>query len=435
MLRVCTTALCSLFAATCLAAQVQVQNIRTWPAPDHTRVVFDVDAPVEHTLFMLKNPQRVVLDLRNARLVNELPRPEKSDRLLERLRAAEKTGGALRVVLDLKAGVRAKSFLLKPNKQYGHRLVIDLQAQATSGEAASAARENLQRPKRQRREVIVAIDPGHGGEDPGAIGPNRTREKDVVFAIAKRLKARIDREPGMLAVLTRDGDYYVGLRRRMDIARRHGADLFISVHADAFRDPRVSGSSVYILSRNGASSEAARWLAEQENASDLVGGVSLDDKDELLASVLLDLSQTATMSASTEVARSVLQELRRVVKTHKHQVEQAGFMVLKSPDVPSILVEADFITNPHVARKLTDANHQTRLADAVVRGVKNYFQRNAPPDSYFAKREYTIARGDTLSGIASRYGTTVAALRDANKLSNTTIREGDVLKIPPGSDS
>jgi N-acetylmuramoyl-L-alanine amidase len=192
---------------------------------------------------------------------------------------------------------------------------------------------------------------------------------------------------------------------------------------------------VYILSRNGASSEAARWLAEQENASDLVGGVSLDDKDELLASVLLDLSQTATMSASTEVARSVLQELRRVVKTHKHQVEQAGFMVLKSPDVPSILVEADFITNPHVARKLTDANHQTRLADAVVRGVKNYFQRNAPPDSYFAKREYTIARGDTLSGIASRYGTTVAALRDANKLSNTTIREGDVLKIPPGSDS
>ena len=435
MLRVCTTALCSLFAATCLAAQVQVQNIRTWPAPDHTRVVFDVDAPVEHTLFMLKNPQRVVLDLRNARLVNELPRPEKSDRLLERLRAAEKTGGALRVVLDLKAGVRAKSFLLKPNKQYGHRLVIDLQAQATSGEAASAAGKNLQRPKRQRREVIVAIDPGHGGEDPGAIGPNRTREKDVVFAIAKRLKARIDREPGMRAVLTRDGDYYVGLRRRMDIARRHGADLFISVHADAFRDPRVSGSSVYILSRNGASSEAARWLAEQENASDLVGGVSLDDKDELLASVLLDLSQTATMSASTEVARSVLQELRRVVKTHKRQVEQAGFMVLKSPDVPSILVEADFITNPHVARKLTDANHQTRLADAVVRGVKNYFQRNAPPDSYFAKREYTIARGDTLSGIASRYGTTVAALRDANKLSNTTIREGDVLKIPPGSDS
>lgn len=433
MLRVCATVLCALFAATCLAAQVEVQNIRTWPAPDHTRVVFDVDAPVEHTLFLLKNPQRVVLDLRNARLVNNLPRPEKSDLLLERLRSAEKTGGALRVVLDLKAEVRAKSFQLKPNRQYGHRLVIDLQA--VQGNASEAVPEGPRRPKRQRRDLIVAIDPGHGGEDPGAIGAKRTREKDVVFAIAKRLKARIDREPGMRAVLTRDGDYYVGLRKRMDIARRHGADLFVSVHADAFQDPRVNGSSVYILSRNGASSEAARWLAEQENASDLVGGVSLDDKDELLASVLLDLSQTATMSASTEVARSVLQELRSVVKTHKRQVERAGFMVLKSPDIPSILLEADFITNPMVERKLMDAGHQNQLAEAVVRGVKNYFQRNAPPDSHFAGRKHTIARGDTLSRIASRYGTTVAELRSANKLDNSTIREGDILEIPPESDS
>lgn len=433
MLKFCATAFCALYAAICLGGQVGVQNIRTWPAPDHTRVVFDVDAPVEHTLFMLKNPRRVVLDLRNARLVNGLPRPEKSDRLLERLRAAEKTGGALRVVLDLKADVRAKSFQLKPNKQYGHRLVIDLQEAQENARASEP--DAARRPKRQRRDLIVAIDPGHGGEDPGAIGANRTREKDVVIAIAKRLKARIDREPGMRAVLTRDGDYYVGLRKRMDIARRHGADLFVSVHADAFQDPRVNGSSVYILSRNGASSEAARWLAEQENASDLVGGVSLDDKDELLASVLLDLSQTATMSASTEVARTVLKELRSVVKTHKRQVERAGFMVLKSPDIPSILVEADFITNPLVERRLMDASHQNRLAEAVVRGVKTYFTRNAPPDSYFAARKHTIARGDTLSGIATRYGTSVAALRSANKLDDSTIREGDVLRIPPVSGS
>jgi len=433
MLRVCTTALCWLFAATSLAGEVQVQNIRTWPAPDHTRVVFDVDAPVEHTLFTLKNPQRVVLDLRNARLASDLPRPEKSDRLLERLRAAKKSGGALRVVLDLKAEVRAKSFQLKPNKQYGHRLVIDLQAAEEN--AAEGASESLRRPKRQKRDLIVAIDPGHGGEDPGAIGTNRTREKDVVIAIGKRLKARIDREPGMRAVLTRDGDYYVGLRKRMQIARRHGADLFVSIHADAFKDPRVHGSSVYILSRNGASSEAARWLAEQENASDLVGGVSLDDKDELLASVLLDLSQTATMSASTEAARTVLKELRGVVKTHKPQVGRAGFMVLKSPDIPSILVEADFITNPNVERKLLDSRHQAMLAEAVVQGVKKYFQRNAPPDSYFARRKHTIARGETLSGIASRYGTTVTALRNANKIDNLTIREGDILQIPPVSDS
>lgn len=433
MLRVCLTALCSVVAATCLAAPVQVQNIRTWPAPDHTRVVFDVDAPVEHTLFMLKNPRRVVLDLRDARLINRLPRPEKTDRLLERLRAAEKSGGTLRVVLDLKAEVRAKSFQLKPNKQYGHRLVIDLQAAVNP--TVDKAPEATRRHKRRKRDVIVAIDPGHGGEDPGAIGANRTREKDVVLAIAKRLKTRIDREPGMRAVLTRDSDYYVGLRKRMEIARRHGADLFVSVHADAFQDPRVNGSSVYVLSRNGASSEAAKWLAEQENASDLVGGVSLDDKDELLASVLLDLSQTATMSASTEVARTVLKELRTVVKTHKQQVERAGFMVLKSPDIPSILVEADFITNPQVERKLMDSHHQTKLADAVVSGVKKYFIRNAPPDSHFARRKHTIERGDTLSGIASRYGITVAALRDANKLDGSQINEGQILQIPPGSDS
>lgn len=433
MLRVWTAAICWMWAGACFAAQVQIQNIRTWPAPDHTRVVFDIEAPVEHTLFMLKNPQRVVLDLRNARLGSDLPKPEKSDRLLQRLRSAEKSGGTVRVVLDLKEDVRAKSFQLKPNKQYGHRLVIDLQAVVEGGQKPVAP--DARKPKREKRDLIVALDPGHGGEDPGAIGRKRTREKDAVLAIARRLKQRIDREPGMRAVLTRDGDYYVGLRKRMEIARRHGADLFVSIHADAFHDPRVSGSSVYILSRNGASSEAARWLAEQENASDLVGGVSLDDKDELLASVLLDLSQTATMSASTEVARSVLKELRSVGKTHKRHVERAGFMVLKSPDIPSILVEADFITNPQVERRLMDAKHQTALADALVNGMRVYFERNAPPDSFFARRNHTIARGETLSAIASRYGTTVAALRTANKIDGTHIKVGETLRIPSASGS
>lgn len=425
--------ICLMWASTCLAGPVQVENIRTWPAPDHTRVVFDIDQPVEHTLFMLKNPGRVVLDLRGARLATELPRPEQNDRLLQRLRAGTRPDGVLRVVLDLKSEVRPKSFQLKPNSQYGHRLVIDLQAADDTQRGPDAP------PKRESplplRDIIIAIDPGHGGEDPGAIGRRRTREKDVVLAIGKRLKARIDREPGMRAVLTRDGDYYIGLRKRMEIARRHGADLFISLHADAFRDPRVHGSSVYILSRTGASSEAARWLAEKENASDLIGGVSLDDKDELLASVLLDLSQTATISASTEVARSVLLELRSVGKAHKKTVERAGFMVLKSPDMPSILVEADFISNPHVERMLADARHQTALAEAVVRGVRNYFERNAPRNTLFAKREYVIEHGDTLSAIASRYGVSVAALRSVNKLKDSDIREGEVLRIPAGSDS
>lgn len=422
-----------MWISTCLAGQVQVENIRTWPAPDHTRVVFDIDRPVEHTLFVLKNPGRVVLDLRGADLSAELPKPEANDRLLKRLRAGTRKDGVLRVVLDLKADVRPKSFQLKPNSQYGHRLVIDLQA-ADDAERATDGAPAHKTPARMR-DIIVAIDPGHGGEDPGAIGRRRTKEKDVVLAIARRLKARIDREPGMRAVLTRDGDYFVKLRRRMEIARRHGADLFISLHADAFGDPRVHGSSVYILSRNGASSEAARWLAEQENASDLIGGVSLDDKDELLASVLLDLSQTATISASTEVARSVLQQLRSVGKTHKRNVERAGFMVLKSPDMPSILIEADFISNPNVERRLKSSRHQTALADAVVRGVREYFERNAPPNTLFARREHVITRGDTLSAIAVRYGTSVAALRNANKINGSEIREGEVLTIPYASGS
>ncbi len=422
-----------MWASTCLAGQVQVENVRTWPAPDHTRVVFDIDRPVDHTLFMLKNPGRVVLDLRAADLAAKLPEPETNDRLLKRLRAGSRKDGVLRVVLDLKADVRPKSFQLKPNSQYGHRLVIDLQAADDPARAASSSPRN-KAPARMR-DIIVAVDPGHGGEDPGAIGRRRTKEKDVVLAIAKRLKARVDREPGMRAVLTRDGDYFLGLRRRMQIARRHGADLFVSVHADAFSDPRVHGSSVYILSRNGASSEAARWLAEQENASDLIGGVSLDDKDELLASVLLDLSQTATISASTEVARSVLQQLRSVGKTHKKNVERAGFMVLKSPDIPSILVEADFISNPQVERRLKSSSHQTALADAVVRGVREYFKRNAPPNTLFATREHVITRGDTLSAIAVRYGTSVAALRSANRINGSDIREGEVLRIPYASGS
>lgn len=433
MMRGWGAALTLMWTCSCLAGQVQVENIRTWPAPDNTRVVFDIDGPVDHTLFMLKNPGRVVLDLRGAHLAADLPKPEANDRLLQRLRAATRKDGVLRVVLDLKSEVRPKSFQLKPNSQYGHRLVIDLQS--VDEAAASAETPSKKDVPARLRDIIVAIDPGHGGEDPGATGRSRTKEKDVVLAIAKRLKTRIDREPGMRAVLTRDGDYFLGLRRRLEIARRHGADLFVSLHADAFSDPRVNGSSVYILSRNGASSEAARWLAEQENASDLIGGVSLDDKDELLASVLLDLSQTATISASTEVARSVLQHLRSVGKTHKKNVERAGFMVLKSPDIPSILVEADFISNPKVERMLNNGSHQTALADAMVRGVREYFKRNAPPNTLFAQRKHVITRGDTLSAIAVRYRTSVAALRNANRIDGSDIREGEILTIPYASGS
>jgi N-acetylmuramoyl-L-alanine amidase len=423
--------LLALTPALAFGADVAIERIRAWPAPDHTRVVFDVAAPVDHTLFMLKNPDRVVVDLRNARLTGELPRASGEDPLLARIRAGRRDKGDLRVVFDLHAGVRPRSFLLKPNAQYGHRLVIDLQARR---EARPSPAPRVPAPASGApRDLIIALDPGHGGEDPGAIGPGRTREKRVVMDIARRLQRLVDREPGMRAVLTRTGDYYVGLRKRMELARSHGADLFVSIHADAFRDNRVNGSSVYILSRNGASSEAARWLAEQENSADLVGGVSLDDKDEVLASVLLDLSQTATISASTDVASRVLGELKRVGKTHKRHVERAGFMVLKSPDIPSILVETAFLSNPAEERKLLDARYQQRLAKAVLAGLKSYFAESPPPGTLFASRRHIIARGDTLSGIASYYGVPVKRLRRANELQGDLVRVGQVLTIPGGS--
>ena len=288
-----------------LEARVGVENVRMWPAPDHTRVVFDLAGHIEHSVFVLDNPERVVIDLRNAQLTKKIRRPSRSDNLLSRVRSATRNARDLRVVLDLKAPARPRSFLLRPNLRYGYRVVVDLHQrdESTQARSPSALSPKADDPM---RDVVVAIDAGHGGDDPGALGPSGTREKDVVLAVSRELQTLIRAEHGMKPVLIRNGDYYIGLRRRMDIARAHRADLFVSIHADSFRDARVRGSAVYVLSRNGASSEAARWLAEQENASDLAGGISLDDKDELLASVLLDLSQTATMSASTELGSKVL---------------------------------------------------------------------------------------------------------------------------------
>jgi N-acetylmuramoyl-L-alanine amidase len=435
-----------LMALSVHAAAVNIENIRTWPAPDHTRIVLDVDRPVDYALFVLRDPDRVVIDLRGARLLKGVPDARPDDRLLARIRAAQRkrTGGRardgvrvdLRVVLDMKQRVRPKSFLLKPNRKYGHRLVIDVYpADGGTDDAATARKRAADDALKGGREVVIAVDAGHGGEDPGAMTRSGIREKDVVLAIARALKRRIGRTPGMKAVMIRDGDYYVGLRRRTELARRHGADLLVSVHADSFRDPRVSGSSVYILSRRGASSEAARWLAEQENSSDFVGGVSIDDKDDLLASVLVDLQQTATLSASSEVGGRVLRSLGRAGRRHKRRVEQAGFLVLKSPDIPSILIETGFLTNPSDAKRLSNPKHQDTVARAVLDGILGYFDRNPPPGTTFASaRRHTIASGETLSEIAVRYRVSVERLRSANRINGSIIRIGDVLRIPGRSD-
>ena len=411
---------------------VQVKNVRTWPAPDHTRVVFDLDSTVAYTVFLLDDPERVVIDLKHTRLATDIRRPSQSDRLLRRIRSAPRKNGGLRVVLDLKRTIRPRSFLLDPNKQYGHRLVVDLYPKTTQVSNEGIAKEPGQEADRGLRDIVVVVDAGHGGDDPGAVPRRGVHEKDVVLAISREIGKAIDAREGMHAVLVRNGDYYVGLRRRMELARRAGADLFVSVHADSFRDPSVHGASVYVISRRGASSEAARWLATQENAADLAGGVSLDDKDEGLATVLLDLSQTASLRASREVGRRVLSRLGRIGPLHKRRVERAGFMVLKAPDIPSILVETGFITNPRDERRLKDSDERRAIAGAIAEGIAGYFEVHPPAGTLLAKRRHVIARGDTLTDIAERYRVSLAALRSANRIRGDRIHIGDVLRIPEG---
>ncbi len=413
------------------AQAASVEGVRMWAGPDNTRLVFDISGPIEHSVFMLRSPNRVVLDLKNTRL-KQLPRGlDFRNSLISDLRSAKRNGKDLRLVLDLKVKVRPKSFLLKPTKQYGHRLVIDLQNLAVKP-VARVARIMASGLKGTPRDVIIAIDAGHGGDDPGAIGQHGTREKVVVLAIARELERLIKKEPGMQPLMIRTGDYYLGLRKRMQKARDMRADLFISIHADAFRNGRASGTSVYVLSQNGATSEAAQWLARSENNADSIGGISLEDKDDLLRSVLLDLSQNATIAASLEVGSSVLKELGGMSKVHKKRVEQAGFVVLKSPDIPSILVETGFISNKREERNLRAKRYQRKLAMAMLKGVRHYFAQNAPPGTRLAMagQQHVIRRGETLSGIAVRYSVTQLALRSANSLANSRLKIGQILRIP-----
>ena len=413
-----------------------IGGLRMWTAPDHTRLVFDISQPVQHKLFRLHKPERLVIDFEQARLNQALDTSKYKNRHISGIRYAPQDKNGLRVVLDLTKAVRPKSFVLKPNQQYGHRLVIDIYDQAGDPSAKPVAVKSTEQ-QTGLRDVVVAIDAGHGGEDPGAIGRKlKTQEKVVTLAIAKKLKKLIDAEPGMRGVLTRKGDYYVGLRNRMKLARAKRADLFVSIHADAFRNTKARGSSVYVLSQRGASSEAARWLAAKENASDLAGGVSLDDKDDMLASVLLDLSQTGTRAASLTAANQVYGEMGRISKRHGNRVQHAGFLVLKSPDIPSMLVETGFISNPTEERNLASSNYQQKMANAIFKGIKRYFNQAPPVGTRLASlknskpEQYVIKRGDTLSEIASRHQVTLVALRQENRIKGDRIRVGQVIRIP-----
>jgi N-acetylmuramoyl-L-alanine amidase len=413
------------------AASTQVKGMRLWSGPESTRFVLDLSGPIEHRLFTLAAPDRIVIDLAAASLT-EQALPEARG-LVAAVRSARREGGELRVVLDLAGPAKPQSFLLQPNETYGHRLVVDLKPPD-----GPRVVKRAHAPQPKLRDLVIAIDPGHGGEDPGATGRRGIREKDVVLAISRKLAREIDYEPGMKPILVRDGDYFVPLRNRMERAREQRADLFVSIHADAFRNSQARGATVYVLSPKGASDEASRRLAERENASDLIGGVSLADKDQILAQVLLDLSQNAALNASASAGERVIQSLGDVTRVRKTQVQRAPFLVLKSPDIPSILIETAYISNPSEEAALSNADHQSKLARAIHDGVKQFFYASPPPDTRVAAlrqnpsipTRHVIARGDTLSEIADRYDVNLGVLKSATKIRGDRIVIGQVLTLP-----
>lgn len=431
------TALLLLLVAsgTALAAPAALKDIRVWGSPDSTRVVLDLTAPAVYTMFPLSGPERIVIDFAAIDAdIKSLELPPATG-VVKAVRLGARGREGLRIVLDLNEKVEAKGFLSPPNETYGHRLVVDL-----GHELAPAAPLPVKVANDDgQRDLVIAVDAGHGGEDPGAIGKAGTREKTVALAIAKKLADRINSEPGMKAVLTRTGDYFVKFRDRTGRARTNQADLFVSVHADAFMDRSVRGSSVYVLSTRRASSEAARWLADRENAADLIGGVSLHDKSNVLQSVLLDLSQNATISASREAASSVLAELDQVGQLKKSGVQHASLIVLTSPDVPSMLVETAFISNPEEERRLRDPAYQDRLAGAIHAGLRRYFYENPPPGTrvaVLAARErgqalrHVVSPGETLGEVAGRYAVSIDEIRQRNHLDTETVASGTILEIP-----
>ncbi|HEY6895921.1 MAG TPA: N-acetylmuramoyl-L-alanine amidase [Rhodocyclaceae bacterium] len=382
-------------------------GVRVWPARDYTRVTLEYDRPIKFTQMLVKDPARLVVDLEdmefNSVLASLPGKISETDPYIKLIRAGRNKPGVVRLVIELKAEINPQVFTLKPVGEYGHRLVLDLYPLQPvdplmallekSGDGGLKAETRIAEPKVEAkpekpaetadkadiaRLVTVVLDPGHGGEDPGAVGRGGNYEKNVVLSVARRLKAKIDAEQNMRSTLTRDGDFFIPLHQRVQKARRVQADLFVSIHADAFLQPSARGSSVFVLSEHGASSSAARWLAKKENDADLIGGVNIAVKDPFLARTLLDLSQTATLNDSLKLGKDVLRELGRINTLHKGQVEQAAFAVLKAPDIPSILVETAFISNPEEEARLLDEDYQDQMADAILKGIKRYFAKNPP---------------------------------------------------------
>ncbi|SDN72954.1 N-acetylmuramoyl-L-alanine amidase [Pseudomonas arsenicoxydans] len=363
----------------------QIRNARLWRSDDKLRLVFDLSGPVHYKTFSLSAPERLIIDLSGASLSGDFSQLAVDNTVIRSIRSGHFGQGDTRIVLDLGGPVQLDSFLLPPQDGQGHRLVLDLKTVAPL-QIASAPRQSLDKAH-PKRDIIVVVDPGHGGKDPGAVGAKGEREKDVVLSIAQLLAKRLKREKGFDVKLVRNDDFFVPLRKRVEIARRHNADMFISVHADAAPRLTASGASVYCLSEGGATSATARFMAQRENGADLLGAtrlLNLKDKDPMLAGVILDMSMNATIAASLQLGSTVLGSLAGITTLHQKRVEQAGFAVLKSPDVPSILVETGFISNARDSQRLVTARHQQAVADGLFEGLQRYFQKNPPTDSYIA---------------------------------------------------
>lgn len=422
----------------------------------HPSVLFSLDKAVAHKVFTLTNPNRVVIDFENTELAVALNRVNLGSQLIKFIRSGNPNPHTLRIVFEVSQIVKTQTNPLKsPTAKHSFSLALSANGTENAKQIKSSAKNNTgvdsvkapplpakpiatrNPPKSNLRDVVVVLDAGHGGKDPGARGPNNSSEKNVTLAIALKLKQIIDRQPGMRAVLTRKGDYYIELRERLRIARKYNADVFVSIHADAFINPQSRGASVFALSQSGATSEAARWLAAKENYSEL-GGVNLsglDDQSGLVRTVLIDLSQTATIGSSLHMGERVLHKMQSITVLHNHKVEQARFMVLKSPDIPSILIETGFISNPREEKNLTSASYQTQLTQAIFQGLKNYFWDYPPHGTRveaLATRSavHLVKKGESLPAIAARYHLSMASLQLANRLSGTQLQPGQKLTIP-----
>lgn len=411
-----------------------IKSMRFWQSPESTRVVLDLSSPVTHEISILQNPDRIVVDINDAQVSVDLNQLEIQSDLVKRVRkSTPPRDGVLRLVLDLNKSAKPKSFSLKPYQEYGDRLVIDL---------FDGSRQEIKPPAVNRsgdRDIVVAVDAGHGGEDPGALGSRGTKEKDIVLALSKELVNELNKFDGIKAFLTRTGDYYLPHRKRTDLARMQRADLFVSVHADGFKSPKARGASVWVLNLHGAKSEVARWMQMQEEKSELLGGVDssvvLSNYDNSVKSVLLDLQMENSITESTKVANIVHSAMSKVVpRMHKKHVEENSLLVLKNPDIPSILVELGFITNPEEEALMKTASYRQKLARGVGDGIVDYFKKHAPDGTLFAARYrqniYHVQRGDSLIKVAKRFNVSVRDLKDANKLSTNVVKIGQKLVIP-----